>query len=63
MGKKSQEVQRACREAAVDPAELADLAANLPLAEGDAIGAIQWTNFRTGKVTRWTVLRGERTNN
>jgi hypothetical protein len=59
----SQEVQRARRVAAGDPAELADLAANPPLAEGDASGAIQWTNFRTGKVTRWTVLRGDRTNN
>jgi hypothetical protein len=63
MGRKSQEIQRARREAAADPAELADLAANPPLVEGDAIGAIQWTNFRTGKVTRWTVLRGYRTNN
>jgi hypothetical protein len=63
MGKKSQEVQRARWEADADPQELADLAANPPLVEGDAIGAIQWTNFRTGKVTRWTVLRGDRTNN
>jgi hypothetical protein len=45
MGKKSQKVQRARREAAVDPAELADLAANPPPAEGDAMGAIQWTNL------------------
>ena len=63
MGKKSQEIQRARRVSSVDPAALADLAANPPLAEGDAIGAIQWTNFKTGKVTRWTVLRGDRTNN
>ena len=26
----------------------------------DPIGALQWSNFRTGKVTRWTVLRGDR---
>lgn len=39
---------------------LRDMAANPPLQHGDAIGSLQWTDFRTGKVQRWTVLRGDR---
>lgn len=63
MGKRSQEVQRARREAKITPEFLADLASNPPLSDGSAIGSIQWHNFRTGTVTRWTVLRGDRANN
>ena len=33
---------------------------NLPRKQGDAIGFLQWTDFRTGKVRRWTVKIGER---
>lgn len=36
---------------------------NFPRKQGDPIGSIQYRNFRTGKVTRWTVLRGDRVNN
>jgi hypothetical protein len=46
------------REKPVDPEILADLDSNPPSSEGDAIGS--WRNFRTGKVMRWTVLRGDR---
>lgn len=35
-------------------------AENLPRREGDAIGSLQWTDFRTGKVRRWTVKIGDR---
>jgi hypothetical protein len=42
-------------------AELLDhLSAFPPIFEGDAIGSLEWRNFRTGKVTRWTILRGDR---
>lgn len=63
MGKASQRVQRERRIAEITPEFLMDLQANPPLREGDAIGAIEWRNFLTGKVTRWTVLRGDRVNN
>ena len=63
MGKRSQEVQRARREAEITPEFLMDLQANPPLRKGDAIGSLQWTNFLTGQVTRWAVLRGDRSNN
>jgi hypothetical protein len=33
---------------------------NLPRNEGDAIGCLQWTDFRSGKVRRWTVRIGDR---
>ena len=35
-------------------------AENLPRKTGDAIGCLQWTDFRTGKVRRWTVRIGDR---
>ena len=63
LGKKSQQVQAAKRMAAIDPVELADLRANPRITEGDAIGSIEIRNFKTGSVTRWTVLRGNRVNN
>jgi len=31
---------------------------NLPRKQGDPIGCLQWTDFRTGKVRRWTVRIG-----
>jgi hypothetical protein len=34
---------------------------NLPRKQGDALGCIQWHDFRTGKVRRWTVRIGDRT--
>jgi hypothetical protein len=48
------------REKPVDPEILADLDSYPPISEGDAIGSLEWRNFRTGKVMRWTVLRGDR---
>jgi hypothetical protein len=41
--------------------ELAEVAVqNLPRREGDAIGCLQWADFRTGKVRRWVVRIGDR---
>jgi len=58
MGRRSQEVQRARRLAEVDANDLTDaLAVPMP---GDALGCLQWHDFRTGRVRRWTVLRGDR---
>ena len=36
-------------------------AINLPRKQGDALGSLQWTDFATGKVRRWTVRIGDRT--
>lgn len=33
---------------------------NLPRNQGDALGCLQWTDFRTGKVTRRIVEIGQR---
>ena len=62
-GKKSQAVQRARREASITPEMRMDIAANPLIAEGSFLGSLQWRNGRTGKVTRWAVLRGNRRNN
>ena len=41
--------------------EIAEIEAeNLPRKQGDALGTMQWTDFRTGKVRRWTVRIGDR---
>lgn len=41
--------------------ELAEIdAQNLPRKEGDALGCLQWTDFRTGKVRRWVIKIGDR---
>ena len=41
--------------------ELAEIAAiNLPRKRGDPLGSLQWTDFRTGKVRRWVVRIGDR---
>ena len=41
--------------------ELAEIESiNLPRRQGDALGSLQWTDFRTGKVRRWTVRIGDR---
>ena len=63
LGKLSQASQQAKRLAAVDQAALADSLANPPPAAGDAIGSIELRSFRSGSVTRWTILRGTRRNN
>jgi hypothetical protein len=54
---------RARREAEVSEqlSEMAEVAArNLPRAQGDAIGCLQWTDYRTGQVRRWVVRIGDR---
>lgn len=33
---------------------------NLPRSEGDPLGCLQWTDFRTGTVHRWVVEIGDR---
>ena len=41
--------------------ELAEIeAVNLPRRQGDALGCLQWTDFRTGRVRRWTICIGDR---
>ncbi len=35
-------------------------AMNLPRKQGDALGCLQWTDFRTGRVRRWVVRIGNR---
>ena len=63
MGKLSQRIQ-ADRRAADLPERIRELAEidvqNLPRKEGDALGCLQWTDFRTGRVRRWTVRIGDR---
>lgn len=63
MGKASQRVQAERRMIGIEDRirELAEIEAqNLPHKQGDALGCIQWTDFRTGKVRRWTVRIGDR---
>ena len=41
--------------------ELAEIKTeNFPRKQGDALGCLQWTDFRTGKVRRWIVRIGAR---
>ncbi len=35
-------------------------AVNLPRNHGDAIGCLQWTDYRTGKVRKWIIRIGDR---
>ena len=64
MGKASQRVQAAKRMELVTPEYLRDLEeieiTNLPRKQGDPIGCLQWHDFRTGRVRRWTVRIGDR---
>ena len=63
MGKASQRIQSERRMADL-PERLREMAEielqNLPRNQGDALGCLQWTDFRTGKVRRWTVRIGDR---
>ena len=63
LGRKSQAARAARRMAAIDPADLADLLSTVPMNDGTPLGSLQWHNFRSGKIIRWTVLRGNRVNN
>jgi len=63
MGKASQRVQAERRIIGIEDRILAMAeidAQNLPRKQGDAIGSLQWTDFRTGRVRRWTVKIGDR---
>ncbi len=41
--------------------ELAEIDANnLPRSQGDALGCLQWTDYRTGKVRKWVIRIGDR---
>lgn len=63
MGKQSQRVQAERRMADLPERllELAEIEAqNLPRQQGDAIGCLQWTCFRTGRVRRWIIRIGSR---
>jgi len=63
MGKRSQQVQaeRRMADAGERIRELAEIEAiNLPRKRGDALGSLQWHDFRTGRVRRWTVRIGDR---
>lgn len=63
MGLASQRVQRERRMLDL-PDRLRELAEieiqNLPRKQGDALGCLQWHDFRTGKVTRWVACIGDR---
>ena len=63
MGKASQRVQssRRMEHMAERLREMAENdVQNLPRKAGDALGCLQWTDFGTGKVRRWTVRIGSR---
>jgi len=63
MNKARWDADRARRDAD-EPARIRELAEieaeNLPRKQGDALGCLQWHDFRTGKVRRWTVRIGDR---
>ena len=46
------------------PQRMAELKAieieNLPRKQGDTIGILQWSDFASGKVRRWTIRIGDR---
>lgn len=48
------------RERSEDPEARLERLANPPILKGDPIGALEWRDFRSGEVKRWTVLRGDR---
>ena len=52
------------RRDAEEPARIREMAEieaiNLPHKKGDPLGCLQWTDFRSGKVRRWTVRIGDR---
>ena len=64
MGIASQRVQAERRLALVTPEYLRELAEveinNLPRNRGDALGCLQWHDFRSGRVRRWVLRIGDR---
>ena len=63
MGKASQKMQSERRMAEITPEVLRDMEVNPPLTEGDCLGSLTWHNHRSGRITRWGVERGPRSNN
>ena len=65
MGKASQKAQAAKRMELVTPEYLRELReieiANMPRKQGDPLGCLQWTDYRTGKRRKWIVRIGDRT--
>ncbi len=61
MGRRSQEVQAERRMASVDLRSLEETEVqNLPRKQGDGLGCLQWTDYRSGKVRKWVVRIGNR---
>jgi hypothetical protein len=63
MGIASQRIQRERRMADLPERlrEMEEIAIqNLPRQAGDALGCLQWTDFQSGKVRRWIVRIGDR---
>jgi len=61
MGIASQKAQAERRMVSIDHRALAEIEIeNLPRRQGDSVGCLQWQDFRTGKVRRWTVRIGDR---
>jgi len=61
MGIASQKAQAERRMLDIDHRALAEIEIeNLPRRTGDALGCLQWHDFRTGRVRRWTVRIGDR---
>lgn len=61
LGKRSKQVQQARRLAAL--AEESGEATTGSIGAGDAIGLLEFRDFRSGRITRWTECRGNRVNN
>lgn len=63
MNKARWDADRARRDAE-EPERLRELAEidaiNLPRNQGDALGCLQWTDYRSGKVRKWIVRIGDR---
>ena len=57
------DAENARREAEM-PARIRELAEieinNLPRRQGDALGCLQWMDFRSGKVRKWVIRIGDR---
>jgi hypothetical protein len=61
MGRRSQAAQAARRMQTINHRALAELETqNLPRHQGDPLGCLQWTDFRTGRVRRWIIRIGDR---
>jgi len=52
--------KRAEEERMLEMEDLAHIASFPHHTEGDPIGSLQWRDFQTGEVLRWTILRGDR---